>query len=175
MRYLGEARAQRKKALKAWCAFYQERNSQFPKRTQWGRSSRYIRPHRIPRTTPIISANQSFISALRLKFGWMSSMRPPNVLAPTKTGINPKRPVLASGKESAAKAMRCTTLSLPSGTGGGASKGHSNATVKMRVTLTVIGISWFLRIDQSYYSQRLNATIGLLKVEIIGKLKVLVY
>ena len=53
----------------------------------------------------------------------MSSRRPPKALAPTNTSVNPMRPVLASGKESAAKAMRCTTLSLPSGAGGVASRG----------------------------------------------------
>ena len=42
-------------------------------------------------------------------------MRTPKALASTNTGGNPKRPVLARWKESAAKAMRCTTLSLPSG------------------------------------------------------------
>lgn len=49
----------------------------------------------------------------------MSSMRPPKTLAPTKTGMSPMRPVRASGKASAAKAMRCTSLSVPSGAGGG--------------------------------------------------------
>ncbi|MEE2999632.1 MAG: hypothetical protein VX693_06880 [Pseudomonadota bacterium] len=63
-------------------------------------------PQTIPRATPMISANQSFMSALRLKLGWMSSIKPPKALAPTKTGSKPKRPVLESGRESAAKAMR---------------------------------------------------------------------
>ena len=62
------------------------------------------------------------------------------------------RPVLANGKESAAKAMRCTTLSLPSGAGGGASRGQSIATVKMRVTARVIGMSRYVRIGLSYRS-----------------------
>jgi hypothetical protein len=34
-----------------------------------------------------------------------------------KTGSSPMRPVRASGKASAAKAMKCTSLSLPSGAG----------------------------------------------------------
>ena len=35
-----------------------------------------------------------------------------------RTGSRPKRPVRASGKASAAKAMKCMSLSLPSGAGG---------------------------------------------------------
>ena len=35
-----------------------------------------------------------------------------------KTGSKPKRPVWASGKASVAKAMKWTSLSLPSGAGG---------------------------------------------------------
>ena len=73
----------------------------------------------MPSMTPKISAIQSFMSALRLKLGWISSITPPKTLAPTSTGSNPKRPVLESGKDSAAKAMKCTNLSLPSGVGGG--------------------------------------------------------
>ena len=46
-------------------------------------------------------------------------MRPPKALAPTKTGTSPIRPVRANGKARVAKAIRCTTLSLPSGAGGG--------------------------------------------------------
>ncbi len=105
----------------------------------------------------MISANQSFMSELRLKLGWMSSMRPPKALAPKNTGSSPKRPVLARGKESAAKAMRCTTLSMPSGAGGGASRGQSIATVKMRVTARVIGMSRYLRTGLSYWSAPLYA------------------
>ena len=129
-----------------------------PKRTQWGRRHRYIKPQAIPTTTPIMSTIKSFMSALRLKLGWMSSIIPPKALAPTNTGSNPKRPVLARGKESAAKAMRCTTFSLPSGACGGVSKGQSIATVMVRVTIRVIGMSRYLRITQSYWSQKLNAT-----------------
>ena len=73
----------------------------------------------MPSATPAISAIQSCISALRPKEGWMSSMRPPKALAPTNTGANPMRPVRARGKAKAAKAIRCTTLSLPAGAGGG--------------------------------------------------------
>ena len=73
----------------------------------------------MPSATPAISAIQSCISALRPKEGWMSSMRPPKALAPMKTGMSPTRPVRASGKARAAKAIRCTILSVPSGAGGG--------------------------------------------------------
>ena len=73
-------------------------------------------------------------------------MAPPKALAPMKTGNSPKRPVRASGKASAAKAMKCTSLSLPSGAGGGASKGQSIATVRVSVTASVRGMSRYLRI-----------------------------
>ena len=92
------------------------------------------------------SATQSLTSALRLKLGWMSSMAPPKALAPRKTGNSPKRPVRASGKASAAKAMRWTSLSLPSGAGGGLSMGQSIATVSVSVTISVRGMSRYLRI-----------------------------
>ena len=94
----------------------------------------------------MISAIQSFMSALRLKLGWMSSMAPPKALAPMKTGSRPMRPVRASGKGSAAKAMKCTSLSLPSGAGGGWSMGQSIATVRVSVTARVRGMSRYLRI-----------------------------
>ena len=123
------------------------RKPKFPKRTQWGRRRRYISPHTIPRTTPIMSATQSLMSALRLKVGWMSSMRPPKALEPTNKEINPMRPVLARGKESAAKAMRCTTLSLPSGARGRWSIGQSIVTVRVRVTMSVIVMSRYFRIS----------------------------
>ena len=73
-------------------------------------------------------------------------MTPPKALAQMKTGNSPKRPVRASGKASAAKAMRCTSLSLPSGAGGGASIGQSMATVMVSVTARVRGMSRYLRI-----------------------------
>ena len=73
-------------------------------------------------------------------------MRPPKVLAPTKTGSNPKRPVLERGKDSAEKAMMCTILSLPSGASSGVSKGHSIVTVRVRIKMRVIGMSRYLRI-----------------------------
>ena len=79
-------------------------------------------------------------------------MRPPKALAPTNTGSKPKRPVLDRGKESAAKAMRCTTLSLLSGAGGGVSKGESIAIVNVIVTIRVIGMSRYLRIMAGYWS-----------------------
>ena len=94
----------------------------------------------------MISAIQSFTSALRLKLGWMSSMTPPKALAPMKTGSKPIRPVRDSGKASAAKAMKCTSLSLPSGAGGGVSRGQSIATLRVSVTASVRGMSRYLRI-----------------------------
>ena len=110
----------------------------------------------------MISAIQSFISALRLKLGWMSSMVPPYTLAPMKTGSSPKRPVRASGKASAAKAMKCTNLSLPSGDGGGASMGQSIAMVRVSATIMVRRMSWFLSICRCLYTQRLDSKCGLL-------------
>ena len=115
-----------------------------------------------------MSATKSLMSALRLKLGWMSSMRPPKTLAPINTENKPKRLVLESGKESAAKAKRCTILSLLSGAGGGASKGQSIATVRVRVTMRVMGISRYLRITQGYCSRRLNATRGYKKEGLLG-------
>ena len=109
------------------------------------RRRRYSRPKTMPKITPTMSATQSLTSALRLKLGWMSSMAPPNALAPMKTGSRPNRPVRASGKASAAKATKCTSLSLPSGAGGGASMGQSIATVRVSVTASVRGISRYLR------------------------------
>ena len=103
----------------------------------------------MPRMTPIISTTQSLTSALRLKLGCISSMAPPKAEAPMKTGSRPMRPVRASGKASAAKAMKCTNLSLPSGAGCGWSRGHSIATVRESVTMSVRGISRYLRISQS--------------------------
>ena len=73
-------------------------------------------------------------------------MTPPNALALMNTGSRPKRPVRASGKASAAKAMKCTSLSVPSGAGGGAPKGQSIAMVRVSVTASVRGMSRYLRI-----------------------------
>ena len=77
-------------------------------------------------------------------------MIPPYALAPMKTSIKPNRPVRASGKASAAKAMKCTSLSLPSGAGGGVSRGQSIATVRVSVTIMVRRMSRFLRIRRVY-------------------------
>ena len=113
------------------------------------RMRRYSKPQPMPKITPTISAIQSLTSALRLKLGWINSMAPPNALAPMKTGSRPNRPVRASGKASAAKATRCTSLSLPSGAGGGASSGQSIATLKVSVTITVRGMSRYLRMQSA--------------------------
>lgn len=51
--------------------------------------------------------------------------------APMKTESRLMRPVLASGKASAAKAMKYTNLSRPSGAGCGWSSGYSIATVRV--------------------------------------------
>lgn len=73
-------------------------------------------------------------------------MTPPKAEAPMKTGKRPMRPVRARGKAKAAKAIRCTSLSLPSGVGGGWSRGQSIATVSMSVIMSVRGMSRYLRI-----------------------------
>jgi hypothetical protein len=76
----------------------------------------------------------------------------PKALAPVNTGSRPERPVRASGKARAAKAMECTSLSLPSGAGGGASSGQSIATVKTAVTTKVEG-----DVEIFAHTQRLSA------------------
>jgi hypothetical protein len=77
----------------------------------------------------------------------MSSMRPPKALAPMNTATSPRRPVRASGKASAAKAIKCTSLSLPSGTGGGASRGQSMAILRVIAKKAVRGMSRYLRME----------------------------
>ena len=66
-----------------------------------------------------MSAIQSFISALRLKFGCRNSIIPPKEPAKMKTGSKLNLPVHASGKARAAKAIKCAILSTHSGPGGG--------------------------------------------------------
>ena len=80
----------------------------------------------------------------------MSSISPPKAEAPIKTGSRPKRPVRANGNASVAKAMKCKILSLTSGVEGGASRGHSIATVITTVTISVRGMSRCLRIYRGY-------------------------
>ena len=111
---------------------------------------RYTRPPAIPRSTPMMSATQSLTSALRLNVGCISSMAPPKALAPMKTGRRPKRPVRARGKASAAKAMRWTILSLPAGAGAGWSTGQSIASVSAKRTMSVRGMSRYLRMGRVY-------------------------
>ena len=82
-------------------------------------------------------------------------MAPPKALALMKTGSRPKRPVRANGKESAAKAVKCITLSMPSGVGNDWSKGQSIATVSVIVTTSVKGMSRYLRMPRDV-SGRLN-------------------
>ena len=101
------------------------------------------------------------MSALRLKLGCMSSMAPPKALAPTNTGSKPMRPVRAKGKASAAKATKCTSLSLPSGAGGGASMGQSIAMVRMSVTAIVSGMSRYLRIRRGVSGEQSKGKRGL--------------
>lgn len=84
-------------------------------------------------------------------------MAPPKAVAPINTGSNPKRLVLERGKDSAANAKRCTSLSLPSGAGGGVFKGQSIAIVSVVVTISVSGMSRYLRISKVYCSQSLKA------------------
>ena len=124
---------------------------------------------KIPKTTPTISAIQSCISVLRPKEGWRTSIMPPKATAYKKTGISPMRPVRASGKARAAKATMCKSLSLPSGAGGGWSSGQSMAIVRMAVTISVRGISRYLRIMRGYWSYRLNATSGYKRERLLEK------
>ena len=70
----------------------------------------------------------------------------PKALAPINTGSRPKRPVWASGKARATKAMKCASLSLPLGAGGAASSGQSIAAVRTAVKTTVREMSRYLRI-----------------------------
>lgn len=53
--------------------------------------------------------------------------------------------------------MRCTSLSLPSGAGGGACRGHSIATVRVSVTIMVRGMSRYLRMQTAYRRWAQNA------------------
>ena len=66
-------------------------------------------------------------------------------------GSRPNRPVRASGKASAAKAVKCTILSLPAGAGGGWSRGQSIATVSVKRTMSVSGMSRYLRMGPVYW------------------------
>ena len=66
-------------------------------------------------------------------------------------------------------------LSLPSGAGGGASKGQSMATVRMTDTMKVMGMSRYLRISRGYCSQKLIARNVYKKKGLLEKLKVVVY
>ena len=92
----------------------------------------------------------------------MSSMTPPYTLAPTNTGSSPIRPVRASGKASTAKAMKCTSLSLPSGAGGAAYRGQSIAIVRVSITAMVRRMSRFLGIRRCVYTQSLDGKCGFL-------------
>lgn len=99
------------------------------------------RPHTIPNKAPIESEIQSLKSALRLKLGCMTSMKPPNALVLRNSGDSPMRPVRANGKARAANAKKCTNLSLPSGAIGGAVSGHSIAVVSTAANIIVIWMS----------------------------------
>jgi hypothetical protein len=55
-----------------------------------------------------------------------------------------KRPVRVSGKASAEKARKCTSLSLPSGAGRAASRGQSMAKLIVSVTIMVRIMSRYL-------------------------------
>ena len=96
-------------------------------------------------------------------------MAPPYPIAPMKTGSSPIRPVRASGKASAAKAMKCTSLSLPSGAGGGAFRGQSIATVRVSATIMVRKMSRFLSICRCLYTQRIDGKCRLLMNEFAAK------
>ena len=79
----------------------------------------------------------------------MSSISPPKAEAPIKTGRG-QSAQWANGNASVAKAMKCKILSLTSGVEGGASRGHSIATVITTVTISVRGMSRCLRIYEVY-------------------------
>ena len=96
-------------------------------------------------------------------------MAPPYTLAPMKTDRSPKRPVLASGKTSAAKAMECTSLSLPTGAGGGASKGQSIATVRVSATIMVRRMSRYLRICWGVSGVECKGKRGLVSLSFAAK------
>ena len=68
-------------------------------------------------------------------------MAPPKVLPPMKIKNKLKRPVSDKGKDSIAKAKRCTILSLPFGVRGGTSRGQSMAIVRKMVKVRVIRTS----------------------------------
>lgn len=91
----------------------------------------------------------------------MSSIMAPKALAPMKTGSRPKRLVRASGKATAAKAIKCTRLSVPSGAVGGASSGQSIAAVRALVTIAVRGMSRYLRIPRAYLRGTHGASLRL--------------
>jgi hypothetical protein len=103
----------------------------------------------------------------------MSSMRPPKALAPMNTANSPRRPVRARGKASAAKAMKCTSLSLPSGAGGGASSGQSMATVRVIATMAVRGMSRYLRMVAVYGGASPKPSGALEKVSRINTVQLL--
>ena len=92
---------------------------------------------------------------------------PPKALAPMKTGSSPMRPVRDSGKAGAAKAIKCTSLSLPSGGGGSWSMGESIATVSVRKTMKVKDMLSYLRIPQRLSAQGASLPI---KLDIPGQL-----
>lgn len=104
----------------------------------------------MPMITPIMFANQSLISALRLKLGCITSINPPKAPAPIKTGGKLKRPVLERGNTRAAKAIMWIILSLPLGAGGGISIGQSIAVMSKAVIIRVRGMSRYLRIAIGY-------------------------
>lgn len=109
-------------------------------RTTLRRVKRFQRMHLIPNASrrpsaaPAMSATQSLTSALRPKWGWMSSIAPPKAAAPikspTKSRPSGTRRDRAAGKTSRPKAARCTSLSVPLGTDCGTSTGMSIATAR---------------------------------------------
>lgn len=87
-----------------------------------------------PSAAPSMSATQSLRSALRPKYGWIISIAPPKIAAPTNSppNSNPRgtRRENAAGSTSSPKAARCTSLSVPLGTDWGTSTGQSMATAR---------------------------------------------
>ena len=104
-----------------------------------------MRANPIPQDTPRISVIQSLTSALRLKEGCSTSIMPPKMLAPMKTGSNPNRPVRDNGKARTVNAIKCTTLSTQKGVSVGLPSGQSIIISKNRLIIAVAGISRYLR------------------------------
>ena len=106
-----------------------------------------------------MSAIQSLVSALRLKFGCISSIKPPKVHAPINNGSIPRRLVRANGKVSAAKVARCNSLSLDFCDKCTISRGQSIASVITTANTAVIYMSRLVSISAGIYRVHANKAI----------------